>query len=173
MQNANDIIRSTLKSIKMPFWRTLFPGISSSLLGGAVYGYMVFIDPRYFTPALGIVAGLIGGLGIAARDILSEKEDFKDMQIKDIMTYVLFGITGLILGLIFVYYFVKFPFPSHGGLILLSSNEIMTILDFFTKTMPVYDMIGAILGSVISLSIPVLFKNKIKKLIKRPLKVSG
>ncbi len=145
--------------------QTIILGLSSALAGGAAYSYIVSLDYHYFTPAIGIVAGLIGGLGMAATDILSEKETFdKDIPLKNIALYVLFGLTALVLGYIFVYNFVKLP-VIHGGFI--RPVEVgPTISDFFRQTMGHLDVIGAVLGSICSSGISVVFRKRIKNLQK-------
>lgn len=161
-----EFIKSTVYQHK----HSLILGLSSSLTAGAAYSYIVSLDYSYFTPALGIIAGLLGGLGIAARDIFSEKESFEDVPLKDLAAYILFGITGLLLGYIFVYSFVKFPDPAqHGGFFLPSEQG--TILDFFERTLKLHDILGAVFGSICSSAIPILFKKKINNLIKK-LKIS-
>lgn len=156
-----DRLRYTLLSSK----QTLILGLSSSLTAGAAYSYIVSLDIRYFIPALGIFAGLIGGVGIATRDILSEKEDFKDIPLKDLAVYIAFGILGLFLGYIFVYYFVKLPLPPspHGESVVTPG----TIFDFFKNAMGVPDILGALFGSICSVAFPILFKEKIKVLINK------
>lgn len=140
--------------------QTLILGLSGSLNGGAVYSYIASFG--YFTPAGGIVAGLVGGSGIAARDIFYRKEYGEDIPLKDIATYVLFGIIALFLGYIFVYYFVKLP-AYHGELI--RPAEYGNIYDFFIETLGLPDIFAAILGSISSSAIPInlpKFRNLIR-----------
>lgn len=153
-----------LRSVFLSIKQTLILGLSSSLAAGAAYSYIISVDIRYFIPALGIFAGLIGSMGIAARDILSEKEDFKDIPLKDLVVYVAFGVMGLFLGYIFVYYFVDLPLPSnpHG-----ESAAEFTISDFFKNAMGALDILGALFGSICSAALPILFKEKIKELVNK------
>lgn len=119
------------------------------------YSYIISIDIRYFTPALGIVAGLLGGLGIVARDVFSEKERFDDIPLKDLATYVLFGILALILGYILVYYFVP---VQHGK---------GTLYEFLKINLGLLDVVGSALGSSSSSAIPVILAHKFRTLIKK------
>lgn len=152
--------------------QTMILGLSSSLNGGAAYGYIVSLDYHYFTPALGIIAGLIGGMGIAARDIFSEKEKhYEEIPLKDIAINVLFGIIALFLGYLLVYYFVKLPSPGLHGTTLSLPAEQGTIAEFLKATMRIEDIIGTILGSISALALPILFKEKIRALMKS-LKIS-
>ncbi len=157
---------NSIKSFFLSNKHTLILGLSSALAGGAAYSYIVSVDYHYFTPAVAIVAGLIGGFGMAAVDTLSEKEiSDKDISLKNIALYVLFGITALILGYIFVYYFVKLP-GIHGEFIR-PAEVGRTINDFFRETMGRLDIIGAVLGSISSSGIPVIFRKRIKNLLKK------
>ena len=156
----------SVKSLLLSHKQTLILGMSSALTGGAAYSYIISLDYHYFTPAVGIVAGLIGGLGMAAVDTLSEKETFdKDIPLRNIALYVLFGITALILGYIFVYYFVKLP-GIHGEFIR-PAEVGRTINDFFRETMGRLDIIGAVLGSISSSGIPVIFRKRLKNILKK------
>jgi hypothetical protein len=153
--------------------QTLILGLSSSLNGGAAYGYIVSLDFHYFTPALGIVAGLIGGFGVAAKDLFFEKKGGfsgekhdEDIPLKDIAMNVLFGITALFLGYVLVYYFVKLPNPSIHGEFFIPAEQGM-LYDFFAQTMKREDIFGATLGSITSLAIPIIFKYKIRTLMKK------
>jgi hypothetical protein len=160
-------ISRAIISIKSAFFsnkQLMFLGLSSSLTAGAAYSHIISINSIYFTPALGIFAGLVGGMGAAVRDILSEKRKFDDIHLKDLTTYAVFGITGLFLGYIFVYYFVKLPLGSHGTAI---PAELETIHVFFKNTMGIPDILGAIFGSICSAAIPILFKEKIKYLMEK------
>lgn len=160
---AENIAVNSLKFIKSVFtsrMQTLILGLSGALNGGAAYSYIASLG--YFTPAGGIVAGLVGGSGVAARDIFYRKEYGEDIPLKAIATYVLFGIIALFMGYIFVYYFVKLP-TYHGDFILPA--EYGTIYDFFRATMGLPDIFAAILGSISSSAIPINLP-KIRNLIK-------
>jgi hypothetical protein len=68
---------------------SLILGLSGSLNGGFAYSYIISLDYRYFTPADGIIAGLIGGLGVGAKNIfsrsVSENENYnEDIPLKTI-----------------------------------------------------------------------------------------
>lgn len=141
--------------------QTFFLGLSSSLTGGVAYSYIVSLG--YFTPAVGIIAGLAGGFGAAAKDILYGKENYDDIPLKTIAAHVLFGIIALFLGYIFVYHFVKLP-DIHGEF-TRPVEQGRTIFDFFKETMGLPDILGAIFGSISSCAIPVNL-TKIKKVLK-------
>ena len=173
----NSYITQPVKTIKSAISsnkQALILGLSSSLNGGAAYGYIVSLDYHYFTPALGIVAGLIGGIGIAAkylfsgrRDRASEKgKNDENIPLKDIGMNVLFGIIALFLGYLLVYYFVELPTSSFIGTILILPAKQGTIAEFLKATMGMEDIIGAILGSISSLALPMLFREKIMALMK-------
>lgn len=144
--------------------QTLILGLSGSLNGGAAYSYIVSLG--YFTPAVGIIAGLIGGFGVGTRYLFREETvtHGEDIPLKDIVLHVLFGITALFLGYVLVYYFVALP-SVHGGFI--RPSEQGTIYDFFKQTMGLPDIVGATLGSISSIAIPILFKGKIRNLMKK------
>lgn len=162
----------TIKSAISSSKQTLVLGISSSLNGGAAYGYIVSLDYHYFTPALAVIAGFIGGVGIAAREILSEKENnYEDIPLKNILLNALFGIIAMFLGYLLVYYFVELPSPDQHGTILSLPAELGTTADFLKATMGMEDIIGAILGSITSLALPIIFREKIRSLMKT-LKIS-
>ena len=153
---------------------TLVLGLSSSLNGGAAYGYIASLDYHYFTPALGVVAGLIGGLGIAAKDIFSgnnatvENEKHpEDIPLKYIPMNITFGILALILGYLLVYYFVKIPIQSTHGTIISFPVESGDISDFFKGAMRLEDIVAATLGAVSSLALPILLKKKIRALMQK------
>ncbi len=157
----------TIKSAISSNKQALILGLSSSLNGGAAYGYIVSLDYHYFIPALGVIAGFIGGIGIAARDIVSDKEKYyEEIPLKDIILNALFGIIALFLGYLLVYYFVKLPSPSQHGTTLSFPAELGTIVEFLKATMGLGDIAGAILGSISSLALPILFKEKIRALMK-------
>ena len=169
----------TIKSAISSNKSNLILGLSSSLNGGAAYGYIVSLDYHYFTPVLGIVAGLIGGIGIAAKYLFSERRDRasekgkndENIPLKDIGMNVLFGITALFLGYVLIYYFVELPTSSFIGTILILPAKQGTIAEFLQATMGMEDIIGAILGSVSALALPILFRKKIRALMKS-LKIS-
>lgn len=169
-KTENSVISKTIKTVKSAVSsnkQALILGLSSSLNGGAAYGYIVSQDYHYFTPALGIVAGLIGGMGIAARDLFSEKEKkYEEIPLKDIAMNVFFGIIALFLGYLLVYYFVKLPSPSQHGTTFSLPAEIGTIAEFLKATMGIEDIIGTILGSISALAFPIIFKEKIRALMK-------
>jgi len=163
---------NSIKSAVLSHKQTLILGLSSSLNGAAAYGYIISLDYHYFTPALGIVAGLVGGFGVAAKNLFSEKRNRihekqdEDIPLEDIAMNVIFGTIALLLGYIIVYYFVKFPISSlHGELIRPAEHG--TIYEFFKQTLALEDIIAAILGSISSLAFPILFKEKIKYLMKK------
>lgn len=162
---------NSIKSAVSSHKQTLILGLSSSLNGGAAYGYIISLDYHYFTPALGIVAGLVGGFGVAAKNLFSEKrnrlpEKQEDIPLEDIAMNVIFGTIALLLGYLIVYYFVKFPISSlHGELIRPAEHG--TIFEFFKQTLALEDIIAAILGSISSFAIPILFKEKIRSLMKK------
>ena len=141
--------------------QTIILGLSSSLLGAVAYSYIVSLNN--FTPAVGIVAGLLGSSGMAVRDLFYEKgRKYGEITLIDILRYVLFGIIALVLGYVIVYNFVSFPMPGpHAGLVI--PKETNTIIEFFKKTFTVYDIIGAALGAICTLSIPMLFGENIRK----------
>lgn len=156
-------IKSAVSSQK----QTLVLGLSSSLNGGAAYGFIVSMDYHYFTPALGIVAGLLGGFGVAVKGFFSEKNYAKDIPLKDIAISILFGIIALFLGYALVYYFVKLPSSDLHGTIFSLPFERGTIYEFFMQTMKLEDITATVLGSISSLAIPIIFKEKIRALIKK------
>jgi len=162
----------TIKSAVSSNKSSLILGLSSSLNGGAAYGYIVSLDYHYFTPALGIIAGLIGGMGIAAKYLFSRRrasekgKNDENIPLKDIGMNVLFGITALFLGYLLIYYFVRLPTSSFIGTILILPSEQGTIVEFLQATMGMEDIIGAILGSISSLALPMLFREKIMALMK-------
>jgi drug/metabolite transporter (DMT)-like permease len=141
--------------------QTVILGLSSSLLGALAYSYIVSLG--YFTPAVGIVAGLLGSSGMAVRDLFYEKErKYGEITLIDILRYVLFGIIAIVLGYVIVYYFVRIPAPGpHSGLII--PREAGTIYEFFKQTLTAFDIIGAALGAICTLSIPMLFGENIRK----------
>lgn len=150
--------------------QTLILGLSGSLNGGAAYSYIVSLG--YFTPSVGIVAGMLAGFGIAAGELFSDNEKYdEDIPLKKIVIAVLFGIIALFLGYVLVYYFVKLPIPIFHGTILSIPAEEVTIAEFFKATMKIEDIIGAILGSISSLATPLIFKEKFRNLMKK-LKIS-
>lgn len=156
----------TIKSAISSSKQTLILGLSSSLNGGAAYGYVASLDYHYFTPALAVIAGFIGGFGIAARDIFSEKEKhYEEIPLKDIIFNALFGIIALFLGYLLVYYFVKLPSGLHDTILILPA-KLGTIAEFFKATMGIEDIIGTILGSISALALPIIFKEKIRALMK-------
>ncbi len=164
----------TIKSAISSNKQALILGLSSSLNGGAAYGYIVSLDYHYFTPALGIVAGLIGGIGIAAKYLFSGKryrasekgKNDENIPLKDIAMNVLFGIIALFLGYVFIYYFVELPTSSFIGTILILPAKQGTIAEFLQATMGMEDIIGAILGAISSLALPMLLREKIRTLMK-------
>lgn len=176
-KTGNSYLTQPLKTIKSAISsnkQTLILGLSSALNGGAAYGYIVSLDYHYFTPALGIVAGLIGGIGIAAKYLFSGRRDRasedgkndENIPLKDIAMNVLFGIIALFLGYLLIYYFVRLPTSSFIGTILILPSEQGTIPEFLQATMGMEDIIGAILGSISSLALPMLFGEKIRTLMK-------
>ncbi len=161
------ITRSTrfIKSIGS----SLILGLSGSLNGGFAYSFIISLDYQYFTPADGIIAGLIGGLGVGAKDIfsksISENENYnEDIPLKNIGEHILFGLIALFLGYIFVFYFVKLPSP-HGE-ILPPSEQGISLYDFFKQTLGMPDIAGAVLGSICSLA-PLVFKQRIRALMRK------
>ncbi len=151
---------SSVKSAVSTHRHSLVLGLSGSLIGGVAYSYIVSLG--HFTPSVGIIAGLIGGSGVAARETISEKVKYDDIPLKDLMTYILFGVISLFLGYILVYYFVKLPARMHGVIILPAEQG--TIYEFFKDTMGLPDIFGAILGSISSSAIPIIFKKRIRAL---------
>lgn len=141
--------------------QTVILGLSSSLLGALAYSYIVSLS--YFTPAVGIVAGLLGSSGMAVRDLFYEKErNDGNLTLTDILRYVLFGIVALVLGYVIVYYFVSLSTPGpHSGQII--PRDAGTISEFFKQTLTIFDIIGAALGAICTLSIPMLFGENIRK----------
>lgn len=105
------------------------------------------------------MAGLLGGLGIVARDIFSEKEKFEDIPLKDLATYVLFGIVALLLGYVLVYYFVAPGTGLHG--------RQESVYQFFKANLGLFDIAGAVLGSSTSSAIPVILAHRLRALIEK------
>ncbi|MCZ7385546.1 MAG: hypothetical protein O8C63_12480 [Candidatus Methanoperedens sp.] len=148
---------------------SLILGLSGSLNGGVAYSYIISLDYQYFTPADGIIAGLIGGLGVGAKNIfsksISENENYnEDIPLKNIGEHILFGLIALVLGYIFVFYFVKLPSP-HGEIIPPSEQGI-SLYGFLKQTLGIPDIAGAVLGSICSLA-PLIFKQRIRALMKK------
>lgn len=169
--NLSKQIKS-IKSVASAHKQSLVLGLSSSLNGGAVYGYIVSLDYHYFTPALGIVAGLIGGLGIAAKDIFSDnnrshENHHKDIPLEDIGMNIAFGIVALILGYIIVYYFAKIPIQSIHGTVYSIPVEQGNIYDFLKVTLRFEDVVATILGAISSLALPLLLKKKVRALMQK------
>ncbi len=147
----------------------LILGLSGSLNGGVAYSYIISLDYHYFTPADGIIAGLIGGLGVGAKNIFPEnlpenEEHDDDIPLTVIGEHILFGIIALFLGYVFVFHFVKLP-SIHGELSPPSEQGI-TFYDFFMQTLGLPDIIGVALGSISSLA-PLIFKHRIRALMRR------
>lgn len=145
--------------------QTVIMGLSSALLGAVAYSYIVSLS--YFTPAVGIVAGLLGSSGIAVRDLFYYKvRKDGEVSIIDILRYVIFGIIALVLGYVIVYYFVGLPTPGpHSGTIV--PKEAGTIFEFFKKTFTVFDIIAAAMGAICTLSIPMIFGENIRKNLRK------
>ncbi|MCZ7381309.1 MAG: hypothetical protein O8C64_07035 [Candidatus Methanoperedens sp.] len=148
---------------------SLILGLSGSLNGGVAYSYIISLDYHYFTPADGIIAGLIGGFGVGAKNLfsrsISENENYnEDIPLRNIGEHILFGLIALFLGYIFVFYFVKIPAP-HGE-ILPPSEEGISLYDFLKQTLGIPDIAGAVLGSICSLA-PLIFKQRIRALMRK------
>jgi len=148
---------------------SLILGLSGSLNGGVAYSFIISLDYQYFTPADGIIAGLIGGLGVGAKNIfsktISENEKYnEDIPLKTIGEHILFGLIALFLGYIFVFYFVKLPSP-HGE-ILPPSEQGISLYGFLKQTLGIPDIAGAVLGSICSLA-PLIFKQRIRALMRK------
>ena len=148
---------------------SLIIGLSGSLNGGVAYSYIISLDFQYFTPAAGIISGLIGGFGVGAKNIfsrsISENENYyEDIPLKNIGEHILFGLIALFLGYIFVFYFVKLPSP-HGEL-LPPSGQGISLYEFLKQTLGLPDIAGAVLGSICSLA-PLVFKQRIRGLMRR------
>jgi hypothetical protein len=148
---------------------SLILGLSGSLNGGVAYSFIISLDYNYFTPADGIIAGLIGGLGVGAKNIfsktISENEKYnEDIPLKTIGEHILFGLIALFLGYIFVFYFVKLPSP-HGE-ILPPSEQGLSLYGFVKQTLGIPDIAGAVLGSICSLA-PLIFKQRIRELMRK------
>ena len=149
---------------------SLILGLSGSLNGGVAYSFIISLDYHYFTPADGIIAGLIGGLGVGAKNLFSEslpvneKHNDEDIPLTEIGEHVLFGIIALFLGYIFVFYFVKLP-SIHGELFPPSEQGI-SLYEFFKQTLGLPDIVGVVLGSISSLA-PLIFKHRIRALMRR------
>jgi hypothetical protein len=146
---------------------SLILGLSGSLNGGVAYSYIISLNYHYFTPADGIVAGLIGGFGVGAKNLFSisksESEKYsEDIPLKNIGEHILFGLIALFLGYIFVFYFVKLP-SLHGEILPLPEQGI-SLYDFIKQTLGLPDIAGAVLGSICSLA-PLVFKQRIRALL--------
>lgn len=150
----------------MDFKQTVLLGLSSSVTGGVVYSYIISLDPSYFAPALGVIAGLFGSLGIAAKSIFSGEKIYDEIPLSKLASHIVFGIIALVFGYIFVFYFVQLPNPAlHDA--LLRPVEQGSIDIFLMQTMGVPDILGAILGALCSAAIPMIFKEKIMVLIEK------
>ena len=148
---------------------SLILGLSSSLNGGVAYSYIISLDYRYFTPADGIIAGLIGGFGVGAKKLFSDslpenKKHNEDIPLTEIGEHILFGMIALFLGYIFVFYFVKLPSP-HGEF-LPASEQGISLYEFIKQTLGMPDITGAVLGSISSLA-PLIFKHRIQALMRK------
>ncbi len=148
---------------------SLILGLSSSLNGGVAYSYIISLDYHYFTPADGIIAGLIGGFGVGAKNLFSKslpenEKHNEEIPLITIGEHVLFGMIALFLGYIFVFYLVKLP-STHGEL-LPPSEQGISLYEFFKQTLGLPDIAGAVLGSISSMA-PLVFKHRIRALIGR------
>ena len=150
--------------VSMDFKLTVLLGISSSVTGGLVYSYIISLDPSCFTPALGVLAGLLGGLGIAAKSIFSSEKIYDEIPLNKLAAHTLFGIMALVFGYVLVFYFIKLPVPEMHDT-LLRPVELGTIGNFFRQTLGLPDIMGAILGALSSAAIPMIFKKKIMVLV--------
>lgn len=152
--------------MKVGFRHTMLLGLSSSVTGGLAYSYIISLDPSYFAPALGIVAGLLGSMGIATESIFSSKNVCNDIPLSKLATHIVFGIMALVFGYILVFYFVQLPNPAlHDA--LLRPVDQGTLDVFLMQTMGIPDILGAILGALCSAAIPMIFKEKIMVLIEK------
>ena len=150
--------------VNRDFKQTVLLGLSSSVTGGLVYSYIISFDASYFSPALGVVVGLFGGLGIAAKSIFSSEKIYDEIPLNKLVTHILFGIMALVFGYILVFYFIKLPVPTMHDT-LLRPVELGTIDNFFRQTLGLPDIIGAMLGALCSAAIPMIFKEKIMVLV--------
>ena len=156
--------------VSMDFKQTVLLGLSSSVTGGLVYSYIISIDPSYFAPALGVVVGLVGGLGIAAKSIFSGEKIHDEIPLNKLATHILFGIMALVFGYVIVFYFVQLPVLGMHDTQTLQrpvdmENGTLTLDNFLMTTLGLPDIVAAILGALSSAAIPMIFKKKIMVLV--------
>lgn len=158
--------------LSMDFKRTMLLGISSSLMGGLVYSCIISLDPSYFAPALGVIAGLLGGLGIAAKTTFSGEQIYDEIPLNKLAYHIVFGIITLVLGYVIIFYFVQLPVSGlHDTQTLQRPMDMesgtLTLNNFFMQTLGLPDIMAAILGALSSAAIPMIFKEKIMILVEK------
>ena len=152
--------------VSTDFKQTVLLGLSSSVTGGLVYSYIISLDPSYFAPALGVIAGLLGGLGIAAKTTFSGEKIYDEIPLSKLVSHIVFGIMALVFGYIIVFYFVEMPVPTMHDT-LLRPVEQVPLDNFFMQTLGLPDIMTAILGALSSAAIPMIFKEKIMVLVEK------
>lgn len=126
--------------------------LSGIITGGVVYG-SISVLADYFAPILAVIAGFIGGFGLAILNNNKINPENEEITATMLISYCLCGIAALIIGYYIIYNFAEIPISGqgHAQIIIHPNNPLMypSFLDFVTGTLDIPTIISVIIGSVL------------------------
>ncbi len=118
--------------------------------GGMIYGGVSVIG-GYFAPVTAMIAGFLGGSGLAIYDRRLGAGD-TDVSVATLVSYCLCGIIALIIGYYTIYNFAEIPISMLGNVRFIHPNNpsmYPSFLGFVAATLGIPTIICVILGSVL------------------------
>jgi len=118
--------------------------------GGMIYGG-VSVLAGYFAPVTAMIAGFLGGSGLAVYDRRLDAGN-TDVSVATLIWYCLCGIIALIIGYYIIYNFVEIPISMLGNVRFIHPNNpsmYPSFLGFVAATLGIPTIICVILGSAL------------------------
>jgi hypothetical protein len=118
--------------------------------GGMIYGG-VSVIADYFAPVTALIAGFLGGSGLAIYDHRLDAGD-KDVSVATLALYCLCGITALVIGYYIIYNFAEIPISMLGNVRFIHPNNpsmYPSFPGFVAATLNIPTIICVILGSTL------------------------
>ncbi|HIE32178.1 MAG TPA: hypothetical protein EYP67_07365 [Methanosarcinales archaeon] len=118
--------------------------------GGVFYG-SVSVLTDYFAPVLALIAGFLGGSGLAIYDNRLDTGD-KDVSVAILLLHCLCGAIALIIGYYIIYNFAEIPISMLGNVRFIHPNNpsiYPSFPGFVADTLDIPTIICMILGSTL------------------------